>query len=91
MKTYSIDNLSEDQYRLITEALLFSASTSVNARWYSEEDQSLMELAISLRKKDPNILMKNIFILKEKEYHDEFADPIIDYFPEILENTTIHI
>jgi hypothetical protein len=89
MKNYSVENLTEDQLRLVVEALLFSASTSVNARWYSEEDESLMKLALDLRKKYPEVLMKNIFILKEKEYHDQFAGDIVDYFPEIVETAPV--
>jgi len=85
MKTYSIDNLTEDQYRLITESLLFSASTSVNAKWYSEETELLYDTALSLRAKHPEILTKNIHIIEEEEYYDEYAGNIINYFPEILE------
>jgi hypothetical protein len=58
MKTYSIDNLTEDQFRSITEALLFSASTSVNAKWYSEDSEILFSTALSLREKHPEVLTK---------------------------------
>ena len=91
MKNYSIENLSEDQLRLVIESLLFSASTSVNARWYSEEDESLMSMALDLRKKYPEVLMKNVFVLEEKEYHDEFSEKVVEYFPEIVENTFINL
>ena len=91
MKNYSIENLSEDQLRLVIESLLFSASTSVNARWYSEEDESLMSMALELRKKYPEVLMKNVFVLEEKEYHDEFSGKVVEYFPEIVENTPINL
>lgn len=86
MKTYSINNLSEDQLRLIIESLLFSSSVSVNGNWYKEESEECVNLAYSLRKENNNVLLKNVFILKEKEYYDEHADEIIKYFPEILEN-----
>ena len=89
MKSYNINNLTEEQLRLIIEALLFSASTTVNARWYSEEDETLKNMALNLRKEFPEVLMKNIFILKEKEYHDQFAENIVDYFPEIVETPAL--
>jgi hypothetical protein len=86
MKTYSIENLTEEQYRLILESILFSASTSVNSRWYMDNETVLMDIGLSLRKKNPNVLTKNIYILKDEEYHDVFSKKIIDFFPEILEN-----
>jgi hypothetical protein len=86
MKTYSIENLTEEQYRLILESILFSASTSVNARWYMDAETTLMDIGLSLRKKNPNVLTKNVYILKDEEYHDVFSKKIIDFFPEILEN-----
>jgi hypothetical protein len=85
MKSYNINNLSEEQLRLIIEALLFSASTTVNARWYSEEDENLLNMALELRKEFPEVLTKNISIIEEEEYYDKFAPEIIDFFPEILE------
>ena len=91
MKTYSVENLSENELRLLTESLLFSASTSVNAKWYSEDDEELMDLAIKLRKNHPEVLMKNIFILEEKTYHDKFSKKIIDFFPEIEDTFPIEL
>jgi AAA+ superfamily predicted ATPase len=87
--TYSIDNLDKDQLRLIIESLLFSTSTSVNAKWYEEENKQLFDLCIYLRKKFPEILTKDVYIIDEKEYYDEYATDIIDYYPEILESKPI--
>jgi hypothetical protein len=86
MKKYSIDNLTEDQYRLILEALLFSASTSVNAEWYSEETDILFDCALKLRKENSKITSKGVTIFKEKKYEDSYAKKILDFFPEILKN-----
>lgn len=85
MKTYSIDNLTEDQFRLITEALLFSASTSVNAKWYSEDSEVLFNTVLSLREKHPEVLTKNVHILEDEDFYDEYAEKILSYFPELLE------
>lgn len=89
MKTFNINNLSEDQLRLIIEALLFSASTSVNAKWYSEEDESLLDMALKLRKEFPEVITKNVSIFEEKEYYDKFVTDIINYFPEVMEAAPI--
>jgi hypothetical protein len=89
MKSYNINNLSEEQLRLIIEALLFSSSTTVNARWYSEEDESLLNMALELRKEFPEVLTKNISIIEEEEYYDKFAPEIINFFPEVLEQLPI--
>ncbi|NBO36293.1 hypothetical protein EBU91_01970 [bacterium] len=88
MKTYSIKNLTEDQYRLILESLLFSTSTSVNAKWYNEDTDVLMECLLKMRKSNPEILLKNVSIFKEKSYEDSYAKKIVDFFPEVLENIT---
>lgn len=85
MKTYCIDNLTEEQYRLIMESVLFSASTSINARWYMDNEEELMKIGLNLRKNNPNVLTENIFFIKEEKYHDSFTKKIVDYFPEILE------
>ena len=82
MKTYSIDNLSEEQLRLITETLLFASSVDVNANWYFENYQNMFDMALSIRKKYPNVLLKNTYIIKE-EYEDEFSEKLTNYFPEI--------
>jgi hypothetical protein len=82
MKTYSIDNLTEEQLRLITETLLFASSVDVNANWYYENYQNMFDMALSIRKKYPNILLKNTFIIKE-QYEDEFSERLVNYFPEI--------
>lgn len=82
MKTYSIDNLTEDQLRLITETLLFASSVDVNANWYFENYQNMFDMALNIRKKYPHVLLKNTFIIKE-EYEDEFSEKLTDYFPEI--------
>ena len=86
MEAYSIENLTKEQYKLILESVLFSGSTSVNARWYIDNVSDLVDIGVFLRKKHPNILTENIFLLKDKEYHDKFSEKIIDFFPEIVEN-----
>lgn len=87
--TYSLDNLTKDQLRLIIESLLFSTSTSVNAKWYEEENKELFDLVISLRKTYPDVLTKDVYIIDEKEYYDEYATEIINYYPEILESKPV--
>lgn len=82
MKTYSIDDLSEEQLRLITETLLFASSVDVNANWYFENYRNMFDMALSIRKKYPNVLLKNTYIIKE-EYEDEFSEKLTNYFPEI--------
>lgn len=86
-KNYSIDNLTEEQLQLLAESLLFSSSVDVNANWYKENYKNLFEIALNVRKKYPNILLKNLFVLKN-DLNDEFSEKILDYFPE-LEQVTI--
>lgn len=82
MKNYSIENLTEEQLRLITETLLFASSVDVNANWYYEDYNNMFDLALNIRKKYPTVLLKNAYILKE-EYEDEFSEKLTNYFPEI--------
>jgi len=51
-----------------------------------DNETALMDIGLSLRKKNPNVLTKNVYILKNEEYHDVFSKKIVDFFPEILEN-----
>jgi hypothetical protein len=82
MKTYSIDNLTEQQLRLITETLLFASSVDINANWYYEDYNDMFNLALDIRKKYPTILLENAYIIKE-EYEDEFSEKLTNYFPEL--------
>ena len=50
MKTCSIDNLTEEQLRLITETLLFSSTVDVNANWYYENYEQMFKTALDIRK-----------------------------------------
>jgi len=87
MKTYSINNLTEDQLRLITETLLFSSIVDVNANWYKEDYEAMFDIAKNIRTENPTITLKNTYIIKEK-FEDPFSTKILGFFPEI-EQTVI--
>jgi len=83
MKTYSIDNLTEEQIQLITESLLLSSTSDINANWYKENLEELTKLALQIRKTYPSILLKNVFILKDLPFEDPLTENLLEYFPEI--------
>lgn len=86
MKSFSIENLTENQLKTIIEALLFSASTGVYSNWCQNESEEALKLAIHLRKNNKTVLLENVFSFKDKNnFEDEYYDIINDFFPEIVE------
>lgn len=81
-KKYSIDNLTEEQLRLITETLLYASTVEVHTKWYYKNYKTMFDLALDIRKKNPEVLLKNTFIMKEN-FEDEFSKEISNYFPEL--------
>jgi hypothetical protein len=84
-KGYDLHNLTENQVKLILEALLFSCSVDVNSCWYKEEIEEMAELSISLRGLCSDIPLNNIYLCDEK-YFDTTTEKIVEYFPELMDN-----
>jgi hypothetical protein len=88
MKTYSIENLSKKQFQLIIESLLSSVSCDVNAKWYCEDVNEMLDLVIQLRQKNSELLTENVYVLQEPKY-EKHTKKLLDFFPEILENIEV--
>jgi flavodoxin len=88
VNNYSIENLTQEQYKLIMEAILFSTCPFIDSSWYRDDVENLREILIEMRKKHPSILIENVSIHKEYEDHDLFSKEMVDFFPEII-NTIV--
>lgn len=84
-KTYSINSLTENELKLILEALLFSSCVDVNAEWYKEDSLTLFDIANKIRSYFPDVVTEDVYIYEDdkKEYNDEHAVEVLKTFPEI--------
>jgi hypothetical protein len=84
-KVYNLNNLTQNQIKLILEALLYAGSVDINSAWYKEEIENMVDLAIDIRKISSNIPLESIYAFEE-EYFDSTTKKIVEFFPEILYN-----
>jgi hypothetical protein len=81
--------VSEKDAQYLTEALLFASGCDVCAEWDKHDIESIFELAYKLKKQNPKVSIKNVYIhnpyINEKEqYIDSMTPKIVSTFPEIL-------
>ena len=98
MKNYNI-SLTEQEYKIIIEALLYSSNTFMDSNWYQEDIKEMTDLVIKFRKENPSVLTSNVFCIDENQELFEFCKEnpetiknrkkIIDFFPEIVENVCL--
>lgn len=81
-------NLTESEFKIVLESLLFHSSVDVNSRWCKDECDAGLELAENLRKSYPKILTENLYVFKDTTFHDISTEKIVDLFPETIENIT---
>jgi hypothetical protein len=82
---YELNNLTKTDLVTILESLLFSCSVDVNASWYKENIDVMLNLIKRIRITHPEILTENIYICETdiNMLNDEHSEEIINIFPEI--------
>lgn len=86
--------VSEKDAQYLTEALLFASGCDVCAEWDKKDVESIFELAYKLKKQNPQVSPKNVYIHnpyleEEVQYLDEMTPKIVSTFPEILKKTNL--
>jgi hypothetical protein len=81
--------VSEKDAQYLTEALLFASGCDVCSEWDRKDIESIFELAYKLKKQNPKVSIKNVYIHnpyleEEVQYLDEMTPKIVSTFPEIL-------
>lgn len=84
-KVYNLNNITNNQIKLIIETLLYASSVDINSSWYKNDIEEIIELAKNLRKITSDIPLKNVYVFEEK-YTDSTTEKILEYFPELLYN-----
>lgn len=84
-KVYNLNNLTQNQIKMILEALLYAGSIDINSAWYKDDIEGMVDLAIVIRKISSNIPIERIYAFNE-EYFDTTTKKIVEYFPEIIDN-----
>ena len=79
METINI-SLTQAEYKLILESLLYSSNTFVDSNWYYDDVQNMLDLVFKFRKENPSILTDNVFCIDENQ-------EVFDFYKEDLEAT----
>ncbi len=81
-------SLTEKEFSLILESLLFASSVDANSDWDYDDTMQLKDLAIKFRVENPSIPINRINVLKQTsekiEYNDLHTETLINYFPEMV-------
>jgi hypothetical protein len=81
-------SLTEKEFSLILESLLFSSSVDANADWDYDDTIEIKNLALKFRVENPSIPTNRINVLKKinekTEYNDLHTEELVKYFPEIV-------
>jgi hypothetical protein len=85
-KKYVLDNLDQNDLKLILESLLYSTSVDVCSDWNKEEILNILTIALKIRTSYPEIITENVILHEypENVYHDEHSSTIPKYFPDII-------
>jgi hypothetical protein len=81
--------VSEKDAQFLTESLLFAAGCDVCADWDKDDIESIFELAYKLKKQNPKVSIKNVYIhnpylVEDEKFIDVMTPKIVSTFPEIL-------
>jgi hypothetical protein len=75
--------LSEEEYKLILECLLFSCSVDINYNQYLEDIKKLLDLLKKLRIENQNIFCENVSVEKDITFYDEHTEELLKFYPEL--------
>jgi len=81
-------NLTEREFSIILESLLFSCSIDANADWDYDDTMDIKDLLLKLRAGNPTIPTNRISVLskldEKYEYNDLHTEELVTFFPEIV-------
>lgn len=85
-KKYVLDNLEQNDLKLILESLLYSTSVDVCSDWDKEEILNILTLALKIRTRYPDVVTDNVILHGHLEnvYNDEHSATLPKYFPDII-------
>jgi hypothetical protein len=84
-KKYTLDDLQEEDVKLILESLLFSSSVDVCSYWGKDEMFKIIDLALKIRKKYPSVITENVVLhgYGENCFFDQHSNQLPTYFPDL--------
>lgn len=81
-------SLTQEEFSLMMESLLFSCSVDANADWDYDDTMKIKDMLLRLRIENPSIPTNRINVLSkidEKfEYNDIHTEELVKFFPEIV-------
>ena len=87
-KKYILDNLQEEDIKLILESLLFSSSVDVCSFWGKDEMYKIIDLALKIRTTYPNIVTENVVLhgVDDDTFFDQHSNELPKFFPDLNKN-----
>ena len=84
-KKYTLDDLREEDIKLILESLLFSSSVDVCSYWDRNEMFKIIDLAVKIRKKYPTVITENVVLhgFDENCFFDQHSNQLPTLFPDL--------
>jgi hypothetical protein len=88
-ENYYLDDLTKEDIQTMLECLLFSASVDLCSSWYLENINNMVELSKKIRKKFPDIILENVYLVDTSLENDmdKHTNTLVKYFPELEQNT----
>ena len=77
-----MQNLTQDEMKLVIEALLFTSSVQVQSDHDDKQTKQMVEIAKKLNK-TANVPLNSIYFFVENEYEETYASDILNSFPEV--------
>ncbi len=87
-KKYILDDLQEEDIKLILESLLFSSSVDVCSFWDKNEMYKIIDLAVKIRTTYPNVVTENVVLhgIDDNTFFDQHSNELPKFFPDLSKN-----
>lgn len=87
-KKYILDNLQEEDIKLILESLLFSSSVDVCSYWDKNDMYKIIDLAIKIRTIYPDVVTENVILhgYDDDNFFDQHSNELPKFFPDLSKN-----
>ena len=84
MINYDI-SLTKEELSLVLESLLYTSTVDIIGNFDISHSKKFLDVAKKIRSKNTNILVENLEIVKNKNFHfeDDHTNEIVKFFPDI--------
>lgn len=87
-KKYILDDLQEEDIKLVLESLLFSSSVDVCSSWDKDEMYKIIDLAVKIRTTYPDVVTESVVLhgIEDDTFFDQHSNELPKFFPDLIKN-----